>query len=594
MIDKALKERLLGALYNQVPMSVAIVDKKYNIVDANKNFEEKFGEWQGKKCYAVYKGRKRKCTKCMASITFEDGLCHVDDELGTDRHGRLTRYVLNTAPIKGENDTVDYVIEMVKDVTEEKNFERDYQVLFQRVPNYVAVMDRNFRIVRANEKFRETYGDCIGEKCYKVYKKRNVKCDNCPAERTFKDGKAHQLEQKGFTKEGERNYYVMTTAPLGRKGEKFAYVMEIATDVTEVRKLQDELTLLYNFQEKLIRTSTDAIIATDEKNRVVIFNPAAEQLFGFSSESVIGSTRLKRYLPKEFLDTIIKNGDTCFLPETGVKQKSSSTVPVRFSGVVLKDDDIVVGSAAFLHDLTEIKKLENAKLESERMAAVGQTVAGLAHGVKNILTGIEGGMYILNSGLENSDVERIYSGFKMLDRNIEKITVFTRDFLSFSKGEKPLAKLINPAKIAKDVYQLYKDSANQVGVKLVAEIESIEKAFFDPDGLHACLANLLSNAIDACLVSEKKARTVKLSAFESNDAIMFEVKDNGVGMDYEVKKKVFTNFFTTKGTKGTGIGLLTTRKIVVQHGGDITVDSRPGKGTVFRITFNRSKLPLMV
>ena len=91
MSDSKFKDRLKTELFNQVPMNIAVIDRKYNIVEANRNFEEKFGEWQGKKCYTVYKGRKRKCKKCIAALTFEDGMRHVDDELGTDRHGRLTR-----------------------------------------------------------------------------------------------------------------------------------------------------------------------------------------------------------------------------------------------------------------------------------------------------------------------------------------------------------------------------------------------------------------------------------------------------------------------------------------------------------------------
>ncbi|MFC1514019.1 PAS domain S-box protein [candidate division KSB1 bacterium] len=592
MPKKQLQDRLKTELFNQVPLNIAVIDKKYNIVEANSNFEDKFGEWQGKKCYTVFKDRKKRCKKCIASLTFEDGQCHVDDELGQDKFGRPTRYVLNTAPVKDSNGSIDLVMEMIKDVTEEKELERDHQILFRRVPNCIAVMDRNYRIVRANEKFRATYGsDVIGKKCFNVYKKQDVSCSNCPAELTFRDGKVHHSEQTGITKDGIRNNYVTTTAPLGRTGEKFAHIMEISTDVTEIRSLQHEIRQLNEYQEKLIKSSLDAIIVLNKSGKTLIFNEAAEKLFGISADKALGNKSIKKYLPKEFLSFLKRNESFCIIPDTVILTADKKEIPVRFSGVILKDNGNVQGSAAFMQDLTEVKILEEENMESERMAAVGHTVAGLAHGVKNILTGIQGGMYSMKTGLERSDAGRIFGGWEMLERNIEKVTIFVKDFLSFSKGEKPLVELINPAKIAADVVLLYKDAAEQNGVKVVSEIgNNIGNAYFDSDGLHACLANLVSNAIDACLLSDRKDRNIIVRLFEQDKRIVFEVLDNGIGMEYEVKKKVFTNFFTTKGTKGTGIGLLTTRKIVTQHGGDIEFESEKNKGSVFRISFLRETL----
>ena len=110
--------------------------------------------------------------------------------------------------------------------------------------------------------------------------------------------------------------------------------------------------------------------------------------------------------------------------------------------------------------------------------------------------------------------------------------------------------------------------------------------------MHTCLSNLISNALDACEMSDKRKRRVTLLTREKDGALIFEVVDNGSGMDYEVKQKVFTTFFSTKGTdRGTGLGLLTTRKIVQEHGGKILVESAKGKGSVFRIELLRDRLP---
>ena len=108
--------------------------------------------------------------------------------------------------------------------------------------------------------------------------------------------------------------------------------------------------------------------------------------------------------------------------------------------------------------------------------------------------------------------------------------------------------------------------------------------------MQTCLTNLVSNAIDACLMSEEHGNGVVIKLSEGRGNIIFEVSDNGSGIDYEIKHKIFTSFFTTKGGGGTGLGLLTTRKIVQEHGGKIIVDSKEGKGSKFRMIFPRKRL----
>lgn len=244
-------------------------------------------------------------------------------------------------------------------------------------------------------------------------------------------------------------------------------------------------------------------------------------------------------------------------------------------------------------DISEIKQLEHEKLEVERLAAVGQTVAGLAHGIKNIIMGLEGGMYVVSSGIRKGDSERIAQGWEMLEENISRISRFVKEFLEFSRGREPNVSLNDTNEIARQVLDLYKDSCEMAGIELVANLaDGIAPIAVDAEEIHTCLANLLSNAMDACATSDKVHRRITLSTWEEEGTVVFEVKDNGCGMDYEVKQKVFTNFFTTKASdKGTGIGLLTTRKIVQEHGGTVSFTSTEGTGSEFRISLQRSRLP---
>lgn len=244
-------------------------------------------------------------------------------------------------------------------------------------------------------------------------------------------------------------------------------------------------------------------------------------------------------------------------------------------------------------DITQMKLLEQEKFEAERLAAVGQTVAGLAHGIKNVLMGLEGGMYVVSSGIRKSDSARIGQGWHILEENVARIASFVREFLDFAKGRTPHVAVVKPNEVALKVIDLFRHKAALAGIELrVALGEDIKEASLDEEGIHVCLSNLVSNALDACEMSAKENRHVSFSTFGQDRTLIYEVADNGCGMDYEIRQKVFTNFFSTKGSgKGTGLGLLTTKRIVQEHGGKVSFESTEGEGSVFRIELPRDRLP---
>lgn len=469
---RRLRDMAYEALFQQVPYNVAVIDHEYNIVEANDNFAEYFGDWRGKKCYAVYKKLDQPCDDCVSDRVFNDGQARVADAVGVDQYGRQAHYVGHSVPLrKTKHGPVEYILEMTRAVTETDRWQQQIQVLFDRVPCFITVIDRDYRIVRANESFRENFGDVLGHFCYTVYARRNKKCRNCPAAKTFRDSKTHRSNRIGIGKGGRDIHYIVSASPLTRGGGRVEHVIEISTDVTD------------------------------------------------------------------------------------------------------------------------LKRLEHQVIEAERLGAVGQTVAGLAHSIKNILMGLEGGKYIVSLGLQKDDKDMISEGWEMLERNFEKTTSLVKNFLSFSKGRLPELQMVNPADLVTEIVDLYEDIAAQSGIALKAKLSGpLKKAPLDPDGIHTCLTNLVSNAIDACLMAEQKGTEVVVELKDGREKLVFEVSDNGSGIDYEIKKKIFTTFFTTKGGEGTGLGLLTTRKIVQEHGGRIVVDSRPGRGARFRMEFPRRRL----
>ncbi len=594
MENHALKNWLATELFNRVPSNIAVLDRGFQIVEANQNFIDAFGDSVGKHCYEVYKSCDKPCSSCMAELIFSDGERRVSEEQRYDRYGRYSHYVVHYEPIKLDSDEVTHVLEMSRDVTANRLLQREHDIVFDRVPCYIAVLDREMKIVRNNELFRKTFGESIGKKCYEIYQHRTEPCEECPAIKTFTDRQVHIANKSGKNKKGDTIHYYVTTTPLSRGESEPSHVIEMALDLTQIRELEEQLKESFDFQEHLIDSAMDGIIGVDSEGKINICNPSAKAMFKCRDQNGNDQTILQKFVPHEFLDIIEGKISNCFMKETTAYDSEGEPFPVRFSGVALTSGEKSIGSAAFFQDLREVKQLEQEKLEAERLAAVGQTVAGLAHGIKNVLMGLDGGLYVVNSGMKKDNKELTQKGWEMLRSNIDRIMTYVKDFLNFAKGRSTLhVERIDPNWIAREVVTLYEDMSAQSGVTVLAEIqEPIAQANLDAEGIHTCLTNLVSNAVDACEMSDKTDCTVVVRTYEKDDTLIFEVKDDGCGMDYEVKQKVFTTFFSTKETaKGTGLGLLVTRRITQEHGGRVEFDSTAGEGSVFRLVFPRKRLP---
>ncbi|MDX2448427.1 MAG: ATP-binding protein, partial [Desulfobacterales bacterium] len=355
--------------------------------------------------------------------------------------------------------------------------------------------------------------------------------------------------------------------------------------------LQEEVRRKANFQSRLISCSNNAIVATDADWNIVLFNPEAERLFGYSRPTLQEKLNAKDLLPDEVLRSIEDKINITELrhltlwEEALIQSKSGQQIPVNFSGTPLFENNQVMGVVAFFQDLTEIKKLEHDLINSERLGAIGQTVAGMAHGIKNILAGFKGGRYLVDLGIDKNNTDKLVSGWQMIKRNIDQTSDLVMDLLSYSKEREPEYQNCFPNNIADDICELVKEMASTHGVSIAKDFSTtIGEVSMDPNTVHQSLLNLVSNAIDACALDDnvdKKHEVRVLTALEGETTIRFEVSDNGSGMSDSVKEKLFSSFFSTKGAKGTGLGLLVTRKLIEEHHGSIDVSSHLNQGTTF-------------
>lgn len=456
--------RMYKSLFEDVPCYLTVVSKDYRIIRANRAFTNQFGEQVGKHCFAGYKGLDSRCGNCPVEKTFLDCVSHQSEEIWSV-DGRNVYVIVKTSPILDENGEVVEVLEMSVDVTRLKRLQfelekkqKDFQNLFENVPCYLTVVDSDFRIIRANKLFGTNFGSGLGKKCYEIYKKSDHKCENCPVEKTFHDGLTHTSEEV-WRRNGDEVYLIVYTAPITNEDGDIVAVMEMSTNITEIKRLQGELAIL------------------------------------------------------------------------------------------------------------------------------GETIAGMSHTIKNILTGLQGGVYVVDSGLKRGKGERVQTGWDMVKNNVQKVSDLVKGILYASKEREPEYKDCDPGALLTEICELYEERAKADGIELIRAFEAqMGLCRLDPAGIHSALSNLVSNAFAACQGMEGvRGRRITVGACLEDGRLFMQVGDNGKGMPQEVREKLFHKFYSTKGAKGTGLGLVITRKVVQEHGGNIHVESAPGRGTIFTI-----------
>jgi signal transduction histidine kinase/DNA-binding response OmpR family regulator len=351
----------------------------------------------------------------------------------------------------------------LKDLRNAQNF---YQQLFDEVPCYISVQDREFRLTAANRLFKRDFGDEIGAHCYEIYKHRNSPCRNCPVASTFEDGQPHPTEEIVTSKSGKQYNVLTWTAPIVNSSGEITQVIEMSTNITRLRQLQDHLTSL------------------------------------------------------------------------------------------------------------------------------GLMIGSMSHGVKGMLTALDGGIYQLETGLARKDEQRTVKAFDQVKQMTGRIRKMVLEILYYAKSRELSYKPVDISKMTGKVVSDAKAIADKNGVQLEANLSSdLGTIELDRSWMQAALLNLMENAVDACTYDRSKGEhIVKFDVFDAVDnRICFIIQDNGMGMERETREKMFTLFFTSKGSRGTGLGLFIANRVIQQHGGTIKVTSELQKGSRFRICLPRNR-----
>ncbi len=376
-------------------------------------------------------------------------------------------------------------------------------------------------------------------------------------------------------------------------GLQYLQIEQILGDVdiclgTIMKLMKDGKNAHEKFFSDIILNSIDAIIGLDINYRVFLWNNGAEKLFGYRKDEVMGrefdflipENLLKKGEKKFLIDEVSRNG---FLAnyESERLTKSGKTVNVSISRFAIYDEKDVktIGSVGILRDITTVKQLQKELREKENLALIGEVVSSIAHSLSNPLNIISGNAdYLL---LNKSADQPEYEELKTIVEETTRITKSLRGLLNFSR---PIVVEKSKTDINKLVEEVIARSKYSIGKKIVVVKKSLDKDLppvkADKAQIDEVITNLVVNAIQAFTSPGE----IVIKTKTNTNSVHIEVSDDGPGIPKENIEKIFRPFFSSKGYgKGTGLGLSIAKRIVTEHGGNISVKSQVGKGTVFTI-----------
>ena len=240
-----------------------------------------------------------------------------------------------------------------------------------------------------------------------------------------------------------------------------------------------------------------------------------------------------------------------------------------------------------LSDYTEnLERLVREKTElQDHLTSLGMMISSISHGVKGLLTALDAGIHKLDYGVARKDYERIEKGLGILKITVTRIRKMILDIIYYAKERDLDWSQVDISNFGDEVSSVIMPKIADQNIELIKDFDSrIGTCEFDDEHMHSALVNILENAVDACAKDKsKKSHKIIFGIKQQKNHLIFEIADDGIGIEKKTLEKIFTPFFSTKGNQGTGLGLFIANKIVEQHNGKIYVKSTPDHGTRFTL-----------
>jgi len=445
------------------------------------------------------------------------------------------------------------------------------------MPCFVSIHDRDLKVVAANQLYTRQLGHHIGDDCWKIYCGESGRPETCPTAATIQSGTGLRRKATIRYSNGAEAAVVVHTAPIKNRDGRLDLVVEISVDITEVKRLQEELRTTQQRYQQLFDEAPCYISVQDKDFKITAANRRFKEDFGHDTGTFCFEVYQHQSQPcpdcpvrQTFADGQSHQAEMMVTSKTGQKYNVLVwTAPIRNN---LGDVTQVMEMST---NITQIRQLQ------DHLSSLGLLIGSVSHGIKGLLTGLDGGMYLLNSGFAKADQAQLAEGWDIVKLMVGRIRSMVQDILYYAKERELNWEQIDVLSFVKDIAMTFGPKIQNQGINFICDFdETVGKFEVDPGIIRSALINFLENALEACLEdSSKPVHKISFSVRHDSTHIVFDVIDNGIGMDEATKKNIFTLFFSSKGNRGTGLGLFISNKIIRQHGGTIEVNTGQSEGT---------------
>lgn len=459
----------------------------------------------------------------------------------------------------------------------------DAMNVFNRMPLFFSIHNQDKEVVSANEHYKLKLGDLVGQPSWVMYEDLARESD-CPVCRTFESGKPVRGDYVVRCVNDNLHRVIVDTIPITSTDDGVELVLEFMFDATQAGHLREELRATQAKYQKLFDATPCYMSVQDMDLTIASINTLYRDKVGDYEGCQCYEKLMHRRKPcidcpvqKTFEDGKNYQLETVFTNRKGEKVNA-----LIWSAPLVDEDGEVIQVIEMIADITQIRKLQ------DRLTTLGLLLGSTAHGIKGMLTGVDGAVYRLGSGIEKKNFDRIEDSFSDLQFLTDRIKNTVLDILYYAKQRDLNAKSMDVGQFTLDLYAAFAGKAKVKDVIIDMDMPAVLGAFsVDGSILASALGNVIENAIDACSSRPPGEGRVTLTVRGDKRKVTFVIEDNGVGMDAETCDKMFTLFFSSKGGSGTGLGMFVANEIIGQHNGTIAVESEPGKGSVFTINIPR-------
>jgi PAS domain S-box-containing protein len=518
-------------------------------------------------------------------LTKETEICLAPTQ---SEHGRITTYAY------------------VRDITERKKFERElkesekkFRNLFERVRQGLYISTKEGHFVDCNRALLEMAGYSDKEEFLEIDIAQELYVN--PEDR--KNFQAF-VEERGFVKDFEvefknKNGEKMTVlisadAKLDGEGRGVGYE-GIIIDITDRKRMERKLKEANEFLMNLIESSVDGIIVTDMKGDILIFNNGAENILGYKAEEVVGKMNIRSIYPPGVAKEVMGKLKS---PDYGGMGKLTSFPIVHRR----KDGELIEGdlSASLIYDESgkeiasvgifkdlrerlrierELREMQQALLQSEKLAAMGRLTSQIAHELNNPIYGIMNTLELLKTEIPPESKRRRILELSLSE--IQRLAEMLKNMLSFSKPEEEKRRPVKINELVEGILLVMEKQMKESNIKVETYFdETLPEVMASTNQMRQVVLNLLKNAKEAM----PKGGSLTVRTSQKDHKVIVAIQDTGVGVPEELRDKIFEAFFTTKQkVKGVGLGLSVCYGIIKDHGGEIRVESEVDKGTTFTI-----------